>query len=117
MCMALVFFQKHVVLQLIHIYINSTCQGFMSLMSAYSNSLFVSLPCLEFDELVGEGFSISLIETTFRWYLHIGTLVVSQSFKQCITVDFFPIFWPFVAYTIVEQNTQVIFCENVKKIV
>ena len=31
-CMAL--FEKHVVLQLIHIYINSTCKGFMSLMSA-----------------------------------------------------------------------------------
>ena len=25
MCMALVFFQKHVLIQLIHIYINSTC--------------------------------------------------------------------------------------------
>ena len=34
-----------------------------------------------------EGFSISLIETTFLWYSHIGTLVVSQSVKQCMTVD------------------------------
>ena len=39
---------------------------------------------------MGEGFSISLIGTTFSWYLHIGTLVVSQSVKQCITVDLFP---------------------------
>ena len=38
---------------------------------------------------MGEGFSISLIGTTFLWYLHIGTLVVSQSVKQCITVDLF----------------------------
>ena len=37
---------------------------------------------------MGEGFSISLIGTTFLWY--IGTLVVSQSVKQCITVDLFP---------------------------
>ena len=36
------------------------------------------------------GFSISLIGTTFPWYLHTGKLVVSQSVKQCITVDFFP---------------------------
>ena len=28
------FFQKHVILQLIHNYINSTCYGFISLMSA-----------------------------------------------------------------------------------
>ena len=34
-----------------------------------------------------EGLSISLIGTTFPWYLHIGTLVVSLSVKQCITVD------------------------------
>ena len=39
---------------------------------------------------MGEVFSISLIGTTFLWYLHIGTLVVSQSVKQCIIVDFFP---------------------------
>ena len=39
---------------------------------------------------MGEGFSISLVGTTFPWYLHIGTLVVSQSVKQCTTVDFFP---------------------------
>ena len=38
---------------------------------------------------MGEGFCISLIGTTFPWYLHIGTLVVSQSVKQCITVDLF----------------------------
>ena len=38
----------------------------------------------------GGGFSISLIGTTFPWYLLIRTLVVSQSVKQCITVDFFP---------------------------
>ena len=37
-----------------------------------------------------EGFSISLIGITFPWYLHIGTLVVSQYVKQCITVDLFP---------------------------
>ena len=37
-----------------------------------------------------EVFSISLIGITFPWYKHIGTLVVSQSFKQCITVDLFP---------------------------
>ena len=47
-------------------------------------------PAKNVDELVGEGFSISLIETTFPWNLHIGTLVVSQSVQQCITVDFFP---------------------------
>ena len=41
---------------------------------------------------MGEGFSISLIGTTFLWYKHIGTLVVSQSVKQCITVDLFPQF-------------------------
>ena len=39
---------------------------------------------------MGEGFSISLIGTTFLWYQHISTLVVSQSVKQCITVDLFP---------------------------
>ena len=37
-----------------------------------------------------EGFSVSLIGTTLPWCLHIGPLVVSQSVKQCITVDFFP---------------------------
>ena len=37
-----------------------------------------------------EGFSISLIGITFPWYKHISTLVVSQSVKQCITVDLFP---------------------------
>ena len=33
-----------------------------------------------------------MIGTTFPWYLHIGTLVVWQPVKQCIstTVDFFP---------------------------
>ena len=36
------------------------------------------------------GFSISLIGTTFPWYYHIGTLVLSQSVKQCMTVDLFP---------------------------
>ena len=40
-------FQKHVVLQLIHNYINSTCYDLISLMSAYSNSLFVFIPCFE----------------------------------------------------------------------
>ena len=39
---------------------------------------------------MGEGFSISLIGKTFLWYKHIGTLVVSQSVKQCINVDLFP---------------------------
>ena len=39
---------------------------------------------------MGEGFSISLIETTFPWYLDNGTLDVSQSVKQCVNVDFFP---------------------------
>ena len=39
---------------------------------------------------MGEGFLISLIGITFPWYLHIGTLVVSQSVKQCITVNLFP---------------------------
>ena len=39
---------------------------------------------------MGEGFSISLIGTTFLWYLHIVTLVVSQSVKQCMTADLFP---------------------------
>ena len=34
-------------------------------------------------------FSISLIGTTLPWYLHIGTLVVSQSVKQCMTVYLF----------------------------
>ena len=34
--------------------------------------------------------SISLIGITFPWYLQIGTLVVSQSVKQCINVDLFP---------------------------
>ena len=38
---------------------------------------------------MGEGFSISLIGITFQRYLHIGTLVVSQSVKQCNTVDLF----------------------------
>ena len=33
------------------------------------------------------------IGTTFLWYSHIGTLVVSQSVKQCMTVDLFHIFW------------------------
>ena len=37
-----------------------------------------------------KGFSISLIGITFPWYLHNGTLVVSQSVQQCITVDLFP---------------------------
>ena len=69
------------------------------------------------------GVLYSLIGITFPWYYHIGTLVVSQSVKQCITVDLFPHIlanWhsegaPFVAYTIVEQNTQVILFENVCK--
>ena len=39
---------------------------------------------------MGEGYSISLMGTTFQWYEHIGTLVVSQSVKQCIAVDLFP---------------------------
>ena len=39
---------------------------------------------------MGEGFSISLIGITFPWYYYIGTLVVSQSVKQFITVDLFP---------------------------
>ena len=39
---------------------------------------------------MGEEFSISLIGITFQWYQHIDTLVVSQSVKQCITVDLFP---------------------------
>ena len=39
---------------------------------------------------MGEGFSISLIGITFPRYKHIGTLVVPQSVKQCITVDLFP---------------------------
>ena len=39
---------------------------------------------------MGEGFSIRFIGTTVPWYLHIGTLVVSQSVKQCITEDLFP---------------------------
>ena len=39
----------------------------------------------------GEGFSISLIRTTLPWYKDIGTLVVSQSVKQCMTVDLFPL--------------------------
>ena len=39
---------------------------------------------------MGEGFPISLIGIIFPWYLHIGTLVMSQSVKQCITVDLFP---------------------------
>ena len=38
---------------------------------------------------MGEGFSISLIGITFPRYLHIGTLVVSQSVKQCNTVNLF----------------------------
>ena len=37
-----------------------------------------------------EGFSISLVGITFPWYKHISTLVVSQSVKQCITVDLLP---------------------------
>ena len=57
----------------------------------YLEQFFVCFPTLRrMLMLVGEGFSISLIETTFPWYLHISTLVVSQSVKQCITVDFFP---------------------------
>ena len=39
--------------------------------------------------LMGEGFSISLIGITVPWYYYIGTLVVSQSVKQCITVDLY----------------------------
>ena len=39
---------------------------------------------------MGKRFSISLIGTTFPWYSNIGTLVVSQSVKQWITVDLFP---------------------------
>ena len=31
-----------------------------------------------------------MIGTTFPWYQHIGTLVVSQSVKQCMTVDLLP---------------------------
>ena len=31
-----------------------------------------------------------MIGTAFPWYQHIGTLVVSQSVKQCMTVDLFP---------------------------
>ena len=38
---------------------------------------------------MGEWFSISLIGIILPWYQHIGTLVVSQSVKQCITVDYF----------------------------
>ena len=50
---------------------------------------FICFPTLLRMLLMGEGFSISLIGITFPWYLHIGTLVVSQSVKQCITVDLF----------------------------
>ena len=81
-----------------------------------------SYPSENVDELVGEGFSISLIGITFPLYPYIGTLVVSRSVKQCISVDLFPHILanakggaPFVTYTIVEQNTQVILCENVCK--
>ena len=58
-------------------------------------------------------FSISLIGTTFLSYKHIGTLVVSQSVKQCMIADLFPHILtgvvdiqkaPFVAYTSEEQN-------------
>ena len=67
-----------------------------------------------------DGFSVSLIGTSFPWYLHICTFIVSQSVKQCMTVDIFPhilanVVDTFVAYTSVEQNTQVILCENVCK--
>ena len=31
-----------------------------------------------------------MVGTTFLWYLHIVTLVVSQSVKQCMTLDLFP---------------------------
>ena len=46
---------------------------------------------------MGEGFSISWIATTFLWYYHFGTLVVSLSVKQCITVDLFPHILAYVA--------------------
>ena len=39
---------------------------------------------------MGEGFSISLIGTTFPWYKRISKLVLSQSVKQRITVDLSP---------------------------
>ena len=35
--------------------------------------------------------SISWTGTPFPWYEHIDTLVVSQSVKQCMTVDLFPL--------------------------
>ena len=65
--------------------------AFMSLMSAWGNFSFVFLPCLECRCTSGEGFSISLMGTTFPWYSHIGTLVVSQSVKQFMPVDPFPL--------------------------
>ena len=52
--------------------------------------LFVFLPFLYCWWTSGRGFSISLIGITFLWYYHIGTLVLSHSVKQCITVDLFP---------------------------
>ena len=62
----------------------------MSLMSALSSSVFVFLLCVECRSTSLEGFSYSFMGTAFLWYYHIGTLVVSQSVKQCMAVDLFP---------------------------
>ena len=62
----------------------------MSLISVWSNSLFVFLSSYERRCTIGEGSSISLIGTTFPWYKHIGTSVVSLSVKLCMTEDLFP---------------------------
>ena len=83
--------------------------------------LFVCFPTLFWMQMsLWDRFSVSLIGTTFPWYYHICKLVVSQSVKQCMTVDIFPYILAngvdsFVAYTSFEQNTQVIPFDNVCK--
>ena len=54
----------------------------MSLMSALSNSMFVFLACFDCWWTRGGVVLYQLV--------HIGTLVVSKSVKQCMTVDLFP---------------------------
>ena len=60
-------FQNHVVLQLIHINRNSTCLGFHATDECLEQ-FFVCFPTLLRIVNSGEGFSISLIGTTFPWY-------------------------------------------------
>ena len=54
---------------------------------------------------MGRGSLSIVIGTTFPWYLHIGTLVASQSVKQCLTVD---LFLHILAYVVVIQKEHLL---------